>query len=85
LPNPDHNNPLICALDGALLKTDLKSERLLLDAKSGLERLMSSKIDLQRLELERADSTVSNFEVPLNQEVWDFLVAEKLRGRQSVR
>jgi len=84
LPNPDHNNPLICALDGALLKTDLKSERLLLDAKSGLERLMSSKIDLQRLELERADSTVSNFEVPLNQEVWDFLVAEKKRGRHLI-
>ena len=69
MPNPDYKNPLICALDGALLKTDLKSEKLLFGAKSGLDHLMSSEIDLQRLELERADPTVSSFELPLNQEL----------------
>ena len=84
MPNPDYNNPLICALNGALLKTHLKSERLLFGFKSGLERLMSSDIDLQRLELERADPTVSSFEVPLSQEVYAFLKAEKSRGRHLI-
>ena len=84
MPNPDYNNPLICALDGALLKTDLKSERLLFGAKTSLERLMSTEIDLQRLELERSDPTVSSFEVPLHQPVYDFLEAEKSRGRRLI-
>ena len=84
MPNPDYKNPLICALDGALLKTDLKSEKLLFGAKSGLDHLMSSEIDLQRLELERADPTVSSFELPLNQEVCEFLAAEKSKGRRLI-
>ncbi len=84
MPNPDYNNPLICALNGALLRTDLKSERLLFGVKSSLERLMSSAIDLQRLELERSDPTVSKFEVPLRSEVYDFLAAEKSRGRRLI-
>jgi len=84
LQNPESNGPLICALTGALLKTDLKSERLLFGAKTKLEQLMSSQIDLQRLELERSDTTVKNFEVPVNQEIYDFLAAEKSRGRRLI-
>lgn len=76
--------PLICALDGALLKTDFQSERLLHSAKSKLDHVMSSNIDLQRLELERADTTVSNFNIPINQEVYDFLMREKSSGRQII-
>lgn len=76
--------PLICALDGALLKTAYRSEQLLHGVKSKLDRLMSSNIDLQRLELERADTTVSNFSIPFNDEVYDFLAHEKSKGRQII-
>jgi len=84
LQNPESNIPLICALSGVLLKTDLKSERLLFGAKTKLEQLMSSQIDLQRLELERSDTSVNSFEVPVNQEIYDFLAAEKSRGRRLI-
>ena len=78
------STPLICALDGALLKTDFRSEQLLHTVKSKLDQLMSSNIDLQRLELERADTTVSSFNVPINEEIYDFLLRAKSSGRQIV-
>ena len=81
MPKPDYNKPLICALDGALLKTDLQSERLIFSAKSTIEQLMSSQIDLQRLELERSDKSFNDFEVPLNLQVYEFLVEQKSAGR----
>lgn len=76
--------PIICALDGALLKTDFKSEQILHSIKNNLDRLMSSRIDLQRLELERADASSSDFSIPMNQSVIDFLEIEKARGRQII-
>lgn len=94
MPNPDNDNPgaiddmtpspLVCALNGALLKTDFTAERLLHNVKNTLDTLMSSRIDLQRLELERADSTVSSFEVPFNEDVLHFLSEEKSKGRYIV-
>lgn len=91
MQNPDSDStitsasrPLVCAFEGALLKTDLSSERLLHGLKSKLDQLMSSRIDLQRLELERADTTVNPFNVPINQDVYDFLATEKTNGRRLV-
>lgn len=94
MQNPDSDKPsvtgtvssstLICALDGALLKTDFRSERLLRGVKSNLDRLMSSDIDLKRLELERADTTISSFSIPINEEVFDFLAQQKAQGRQLI-
>ena len=94
MPNPEIDNPtvvadampgpLICALNGALLKTDLAAERTLHKVKNALDTLMSSRKDLQRIELERADTTVSDFEVPVNEEVLNFLSQEKSKGRHIV-
>jgi len=84
LPNPNNYNPLICALDGVLLKTDLKSEQFIFSAKSKTEQLIRSQTDLQRLKLERSDATVRGFEVPLREAVYDFLLAEKSRGRHLI-
>ena len=82
MPNPDTQRTLVCALEGALLKTDLKSERLVNKAKITLERLLSSNLDLYRLRLERAESKNNSFTLPLNQEVYDFLQKEKSTGRR---
>ena len=82
MPNPDSNNLLVCALDGALLKTDLRSERFIHGAKITLERLLSSELDLKRLQLERADTSVGSFELPINHEVFEFLQKEKSDGRR---
>ncbi len=82
MPNPDPQNILLCALEGALLKTDLKSERFLHRIKNKLERLLSSKLDRQRLKSERADTSVSRFEIPLNLDVYEFLKNEKSKGRR---
>ena len=78
------STPLICALDGALLKTAYRSEQFLHNVKNKLDRLMSSNIDLQRLELERADTTISSFNIPFNEEVYDFLLQEKAKGRHII-
>ena len=82
MPNPDIQRTLVCALEGALLKTDLKSERVVNKAKVTLERLLSSNLDLYRLRLERAESKNKSFTLPLNQEVYDFLQKEKSTGRR---
>ena len=82
MPNPDTPNALICALDGALLKTDLKSERLINNAKSTLERLFSSKLDLKRLQMQCADDSVNGLKLPINHEVFEFLKKEKTDGRR---
>ncbi len=84
MPNPDTHNVLVCALEGALLKTDLKSEQLIFSTKNTLERLLSSKLDLKRLQIERAETTNSVFEVPVNAEVYEFLEKQKSLGRRLI-
>ena len=80
------DRPLVCSVSGALVKTDFKTERLLHGLKTRLDQLMSSEVDLQRIELERteADTPVGSFEVPINQEVFDFLTTEKSKGRRII-
>ena len=78
------STPLICALDGAFLKTNFRTERLLYHVKRKLDRLMLSNIDLQRLELEQIDSAASSFKIPVNKDVYNFLVKEKSNGRQII-
>lgn len=81
MQSPD-SNCLVCALEGALLKTDLWSERLVHSAKHTLEKLLSSQHDLQRLQIEDAEKTGSPLTIPLNNDVLEFLKKEKARGRR---
>ncbi len=82
MPNPETENLLVCALEGALLKTSLRSERVIQSTKSTLERLLSSKLDLKRLQLERTEKEATSFSVPVNDDVLKFLADEKKAGRR---
>jgi len=83
LQNPD-SIPLICGLDGVLLKTDHRSERLLHNTRNWLERVLSSRLDLKRLQFEQNDRNTVGAVLPLNEEVRDFLLEEKSRGRHLI-
>ena len=81
MQNPD-TPILICALEGALLKTSLRSERLIQGAKHTLDRLLSSRHDLERLQIESDEKDSHSLSIPVNQSVVEFLRAEKARGRR---
>ena len=76
--------PLICALDGGLLKTDFTSERLINRARRALDALLSSKLDLTRLQLEKSDQPFGGFSLPIDEEIYDFLLKQKAQGRKLI-
>jgi len=80
LPNPD--NYLVCALEGALLKTTLKSERLVQGAKNSLDTFLSSQHDVVRLQTENEERNGNRLIIPVNDDVLEFLQAEKANGRR---
>jgi len=80
LQSPDRY--LICALEGALLKTNLRSERLIQGAKNNLDKVLSSQHDLERLQLENVEKNGNPLSIPLNEKVVAFLQEEKASGRQ---
>jgi len=81
LQSPD-NSYLICALEGALLKTNLHSERLIQGAKNTLDKVLSSQHDLKRLKLENEEKNGQPLTIPLNEDVVAFLKEQKASGRQ---
>lgn len=76
--------PLICELDSALIKTDLRSEALIHRTKDGLQRVLSSKFDLKRLQLERDEHKFAGPVLPVNEEVFNFLKSRKESGQPLI-
>ncbi len=73
--------PLICELDGTLLKTDLRSERLMRKAKHILKRVISSDTDSKQTQL---DNNATNTSLPINEEIFEFLQARRSAGQSLV-
>lgn len=76
--------PLVCTLDGALLKTNFRSERFIQQTRRVLDALLSSKFDLIRLQLEKSDQPATGSALPIDEQVYDFLLTQKNLGRQLV-
>ena len=73
--------PLICELDGALLKTDFRSERIMRRAKHLLKTLISSDISLKQPAPDNSSATTS---LPINEEIFEFLQGRKSAGQTLV-
>jgi len=71
-------------MDGGLLKTDFKSERLINKTRTGLDALLTSKLDLVRMRIERTDQTGGSTALPINEQVYDFLVEQKKAGKKLI-
>ncbi|OED43403.1 hypothetical protein AB833_03915 [Chromatiales bacterium (ex Bugula neritina AB1)] len=83
--NPDASTvPLVCSLTGTLLKTDLVSERRIQKLKNTIEGLLSSSLDLKRLQLEQSAKDQAGSALPLNEPLLEFLREEKKSGRKLV-
>lgn len=83
--NPEISSiPLICALDGGLLKTDFKSERLINQTRGVLDALLSSKFDLIRLQLEKNDQTAGGAALPIDEQIIELLLDKKAHGRKLI-
>jgi len=67
-----------------LLKTDLRSERFFHSIKQSLERILSSKLDKKRLQRERTGKAGNGPVVPVNEQVFTFLMDEKSTGRAVI-
>ena len=76
--------PLVCALDGGLLKTDFTSERFINQTRGMLDTLLSSKLDIVRLQLEKNDQSASGFSLPIDEQIYDFLLEQKAQGRKLI-
>jgi len=76
--------PLICTLDGGLLKTDFKSERFINQTRRILDALLSSKFDLIRLQLEKSDQPSGGSTLPIDEQIYEFLLEQKKHGRKLV-
>ena len=83
--NPEDSAiPLVCALDGGLLKTDFRSERFVNQTRRTLDALLSSKLDIVRLQLEKNDQPTGGMSLPVDEQIYDFLLEQKTQGRKLI-
>lgn len=84
MQDPDPMLPLICELDSALIKTDLRSEHLVHRTKAILQRIFSSEFDLKQLRLELNEHEIVGPVLPVNEEVFNFLQSRKKAGQPLI-
>lgn len=80
--NPD--TPLVCSLDRGLLKTDFKSEKFISNTRHALDGLLSSKLDLARLQLEKTDQSTTGTVLPVDEQIYEYLQDQKVGGRKLI-
>ena len=49
-----------------------------------LDTLLSSKLDIVRLQLEKNDQSASGFSLPIDEQIYDFLLEQKAQGRKLI-
>ena len=83
--NPEKSAaPLICDMDGGFLKTDFKSEKIIHSTRLVLDGLLSSKLDLDRRKLEQSEQTIAGVALPINEQIYDFLLKQKQHGKKLI-
>ena len=75
---------VLCQLDNTLVKTNLRSESLILGVKRRLTRILSSEFDLKRLQLEKDEQPTDTPLLPIVEELISFLKQKKQQGHQLI-
>lgn len=85
LQNPDtFSPPLVCNLNGVLLKTNLHAERRVQAVKDKIESLLSSSFEHEHALPAATKPDLEGTALPLNQALLDYLREQKATGRRLV-
>jgi len=83
--NPENTSiPLVCAMDGGLIKTSFNSERIINNARQMLDGILQSKHDIDRHKLEKRDQPNIGTALPIDEQIYDFLLEQKQQGRTLI-
>lgn len=71
-------------MDGALLKTDFRSEQIIKKTRSALDGLLSSRRDLDKIELEKSERSTTGSALPIDEQIYQFLLDQKSQGKPLI-